>query len=584
MATDIPPHNLREVVSACIHLLDNPSATTEDLFEFVQGPDMPTTAEIISPPSDLLNMYQTGRGSIRMRAVVHNEDGDLVVTALPYQVSGARIMEQIAAQMQAKKLPMVADLRDESDHEKPTRLVIVPRSNRVDTAQLLSHLFATTDLERTYRVNLNLIGVDGKPQVKSLGGILKEWLGFRMETVTRRLQHRLDKVLERLHLLEGLLIAYLNIDEIIAIIREQEKPKAVLMQRFALSDLQADAILDLKLRHLAKLEEHRIQAEQEALADERDKLELLLGSKARLRTLIKRELITDAEAFGDDRRSPIVVRQDAKALSERDLLTTEPVTTVLSKQGWVRGAKGHDIDPTNMSYKSGDDFLLMVQGRSNQSVAFLDEGGRTYSLEAHTLPSARGQGEPLSGRFNAPSGVQFMAAVSADPSQLLLMSTDAGYGFITSFDDLLSKNKAGKASMSVPKGAKVIAPQHITEVAETWLVAVSNEGRMLVFPLQDLPQLARGKGNKIISISAARVASRDEFMVACALVTATSDLLVHSGKRHLRLKASDLVHYRGERGRRGNKLPRGFQKVDSLAVEGVQVVTVEDAGPETEQL
>jgi topoisomerase-4 subunit A len=351
-----------------------------------------------------------------------------------------------------------------------------------------------------------------------------------------------------------------------------------------LSDLQADAILDLKLRHLAKLEEHRIQAEQEALADERDKLELLLGSKARLRTLIKRELITDAEAFGDDRRSPIVVRQDAKALSERDLLTTEPVTTVLSKQGWVRGAKGHDIDPTNMSYKSGDDFLLMVQGRSNQSVAFLDEGGRTYSLEAHTLPSARGQGEPLSGRFNAPSGVQFMAAVSADPSQLLLMSTDAGYGFITSFDDLLSKNKAGKASMSVPKGAKVIAPQHITEVAETWLVAVSNEGRMLVFPLQDLPQLARGKGNKIISISAARVASRDEFMVACALVTATSDLLVHSGKRHLRLKASDLVHYRGERGRRGNKLPRGFQKVDSLAVEGVKVVTVEDAGPETDQL
>lgn len=569
MATDIPPHNMREVVSACVHLLDNPSATTEELFEFVRGPDMPTSAEIISPPSDLLAMYKTGRGSIRMRAVIDHEDGDIVITALPYQVSGARILEQIAAQMQAKKLPMVADLRDESDHEKPTRLVIVPRSNRVDTQQLLNHLFATTDLERSYRVNLNLIGTDGKPQVKSLSGILKEWLSFRMETVTRRLQNRLDKVLERLHLLEGLLIAYLNIDEIIAIIREEDKPKPVLMQRYGLSELQADAILDLKLRHLARLEQHRIEAEQSELADERDKLVLLLGSKARLKTLIKRELTEDAKVFGDDRRSPIVVREEAKALSERDLLTSEPVTVVVSKQGWVRGAKGHDIDPTNMNYKSGDDFLLMAQGRSNQSVAFLDEGGRSYALEAHTLPSARGQGEPLSGRFNAPSGVQFCAAVSAKPEQLLLMSTDAGYGFVAKFEDLVSKNKAGKAAVSVPKGAKIIAPVQISQIQDTWLVAVSNEGRMLVFPLEDLPQLARGKGNKIISISPARVLSREEFMVSCALVTDTSELLVHSGKRYLRLKPSDLVHYRGDRGRRGNKLPRGFQKVDSLEVEGV---------------
>lgn len=569
MATDIPPHNMREVVSACVHLLDNPSATTEELFEFVRGPDMPTSAEIISPPSDLLAMYKTGRGSIRMRAVIDHEDGDIVITALPYQVSGARILEQIAAQMQAKKLPMVADLRDESDHEKPTRLVIVPRSNRVDTKQLLNHLFATTDLERSYRVNLNLIGTDGKPQVKSLSGILKEWLSFRMETVTRRLQNRLDKVLERLHLLEGLLIAYLNIDEIIAIIREEDKPKPVLMQRYGLSELQADAILDLKLRHLARLEQHRIEAEQSELADERDKLVLLLGSKARLKTLIKRELTEDAKVFGDDRRSPIVVREEAKALSERDLLTSEPVTVVVSKQGWVRGAKGHDIDPTNMNYKSGDDFLLMAQARSNQSVAFLDEGGRSYALEAHTLPSARGQGEPLSGRFNAPSGVQFCAAVSAKPEQLLLMSTDAGYGFVAKFEDLVSKNKAGKAAVSVPKGAKIIAPAQISQIQDTWLVAVSNEGRMLVFPLEDLPQLARGKGNKIISISPARVLSREEFMVSCALVTDTSELLVHSGKRYLRLKPSDLVHYRGDRGRRGNKLPRGFQKVDSLEVEGV---------------
>lgn len=566
MATDIPPHNLREVVQACIHLLDNPKAELEELCEFVKGPDMPTKAEIISPREDILNMYETGRGSIRMRAVVENEDGDLVISALPYQVSGAKVLEQIAAQMQAKKLPMVADLRDESDHENPTRLVVVPRSNRVDTEQLLNHLFATTDLERTYRVNLNLIGTDGLPQVKSLKMILSEWLAFRMETVTKRLQYRLDKVLERLHILEGLLIAFLNIDEVIAIIREEDKPKPVLMERFGLSDRQAEAILELKLRHLAKLEEMRIRGEQEDLAKERDELQLILGSKARLKTLIKRELNTDAEAFGDERRSPIVARSEAKALSERDLLTSEPVTIILSKQGWVRAAKGHDLDAENMNYKSGDAYYMDVKGRSNQSVAFIDDGGRAYALEAHTLPSARGQGEPLSGRFNAPSGVQFATAVCAKPDQLLLMTTDAGYGFVAKFEDLLSKNKAGKSVMSVPKGGKVQSPQLVNELDSAWLVAVSNEGRMLVFPLQDLPQLARGKGNKIINISSARVASREEFMVSTALVQEDDELLVHSGKRYLRLKAADLVHYRGERGRRGNKLPRGFQKVDGLEV------------------
>ncbi|MCP4788998.1 MAG: DNA topoisomerase IV subunit A [Gammaproteobacteria bacterium] len=572
MATDIPPHNLREVVQACIHLLDNPQAQTQELCEFVKGPDMPTSAEIISPREDLLSMYETGRGGIRMRAVVDNEDGDLVISALPYQVSGAKVLEQIAAQMQAKKLPMVADLRDESDHENPTRLVVVPRSNRVDTEQLMRHLFATTDLERTYRVNLNLIGTNGLPQVKGLRSILTEWLQFRMQTVRNRLQHRLDKVQERLHLLEGLLIAYLNIDEVIAIIREEDKPKPVLIGRFGLSDRQAEAILELKLRHLAKLEEVRIQAEQDELAKERDELELILGSKTRLKTLIKRELTTDAEAFGDDRRSPIVQRDEAKALSERDLLTSEPVTIILSKQGWVRAAKGHDADAENMNYKSGDAHYMSVKGRSNQNATFIDDGGRGYALEAHTLPSARGQGEPLSGRFNAPSGVHFATAVCAKPEQLLLMSTDAGYGFVAKFEDLVSKNKAGKAIMSVPKGGKVQTPQFIDNLQTTWLVAVSNEGRMLVFPLQDLPQLARGKGNKIISISSARVASREEFMVSTALVKENDELLVHSGKRYLRLKGGDLVHYRGERGRRGNKLPRGFQKVDALEVVAKEII------------
>ncbi len=574
MATDIPPHNLREVVQACIHLLDNPQAQTQELCEFVKGPDMPTSAEIISPREDLLSMYETGRGGIRMRAVVDNEDGDLVISALPYQVSGAKVLEQIAAQMQAKKLPMVADLRDESDHENPTRLVVVPRSNRVDTEQLMRHLFATTDLERTYRVNLNLIGTNGLPQVKGLRSILTEWLQFRMQTVRNRLQHRLDKVQERLHLLEGLLIAYLNIDEVIAIIREEDKPKPVLIGRFGLSDRQAEAILELKLRHLAKLEEVRIQAEQDELAKERDELELILGSKTRLKTLIKRELTTDAEAFGDDRRSPIVQRDEAKALSERDLLTSEPVTIILSKQGWVRAAKGHDADAENMNYKSGDAHYMSVKGRSNQNATFIDDGGRGYALEAHTLPSARGQGEPLSGRFNAPSGVHFATAVCAKPEQLLLMSTDAGYGFVAKFEDLVSKNKAGKAIMSVPKGGKVQTPQFIDNLQTTWLVAVSNEGRMLVFPLQDLPQLARGKGNKIISISSARVASREEFMVSTALVKENDELLVHSGKRYLRLKGGDLVHYRGERGRRGNKLPRGFQKVDALEVVAKEIIEV----------
>lgn len=568
MATDIPPHNLRELISACVHLLDQPGATTAELCEHIQGPDYPTEAEVITPREDILKTYETGRGSLKMRAVWQSEQGDIIVTGLPFQVSGARVLEQIAAQMQAKKLPMVADLRDESDHENPTRLVIVPRSNRVDLDGLMQHLFATTDLEKNYRVNLNMIGVDGRPEVKPLNKILTEWLAYRMDTVRRRLQFRLDKVDHRLHLLEGLLIAFLNIDEVIHIIRSEDEPKPVLIQRFGLSDIQAEYILDTKLRQLARLEEVRILAEQEALAAEKLELEKILGSAKRLKTLVRNELLAVANEFGDERRSPLTRREEARAFSETELLVSEPVTVVLSEKGWIRSAKGHDVDGASLSYKSGDRFLCAARGRSNQSVVLLDSTGRTYSLAAHSLPSARGQGEPVTGRLNPPSGAGFVSVIMGDDSQQVLMATDAGYGFIANLADLHSKNRAGKTSLSIPKGGRVIKPVAISDRENSLVVAVSNEGRMLAFPLAELPRLARGKGNKILSIPSSRVQSREEFMVAVAVVTPAQQLLVFSGKRHLNIRAGDLEHYRGERGRRGNKLPRGFQKVDRVEVAG----------------
>ncbi|WP_297190164.1 DNA topoisomerase IV subunit A [uncultured Porticoccus sp.] len=568
MATDIPPHNLRELISACVHLLDQPGATTAELCEHIQGPDYPTEAEVITPREDILKTYETGRGSLKMRAVWQSEQGDIIVTGLPFQVSGARVLEQIAAQMQAKKLPMVADLRDESDHENPTRLVIVPRSNRVDLDGLMQHLFATTDLEKNYRVNLNMIGVDGRPEVKPLNKILTEWLAYRMGTVRRRLQFRLDKVDHRLHLLEGLLIAFLNIDEVIHIIRSEDEPKPVLIQRFGLSDIQAEYILDTKLRQLARLEEVRIRAEQEALAAEKLELEKILGSAKRLKTLVRNELLAVADEFGDERRSPLTRREEAKAFSETELLVSEPVTVVLSEKGWIRSAKGHEVDGTSLSYKSGDRFLCAARGRSNQSVVLLDSTGRTYSLAAHSLPSARGQGEPVTGRLNPPSGAGFVSVIMGEDSQQVLMATDAGYGFMANLADLHSKNRAGKTTLTIPKGGRVIKPVAISDRENSLVVAVSNEGRMLAFPLAELPRLARGKGNKILSIPSSRVQSREEFMVAVAVVTPAQQLLVFSGKRHLNIRASDLEHYRGERGRRGNKLPRGFQKVDRVEVAG----------------
>ena len=567
MATDVPPHNLREVATACVRLLDEPNATVAQLCEHVPGPDFPTEAEVISSRADLLKIYETGRGSVRMRAVYRVEDGDVVITALPHQVSGAKVLEQIAAQMQAKKLPMVADLRDESDHENPCRIVIIPRSNRVDVEDLMRHLFATTELESSYRVNMNVIGLDGRPQVKDLRTLLSEWLTYRIGTVRRRLQFRLDKVEKRLHLLEGLLVAFLNLDEVIAIIRSEDQPKAVLMERFGLSDLQTDYILDTKLRQLARLEEMKIRGEQDELAKERDKLLALLGSETKLKKLVRKELLEDAETYGDARRSPIIERAEARALSETELLPSEPVTVVLSEMGWVRCAKGHEVDAAGLSYKAGDSFKSAAPGRSNQYAVFLDSTGRSYSLAALSLPSARGQGEPLTGRLTPPPGASFECVMLPEDEALYVMASDAGYGFVAKGDDLQAKNKAGKALLTLPAGAKVLPPLPLTNREQDWLAAATTDGRLLLFRIAELPQLPKGKGNKLISIPADRVASREEYITALAVLPEGANLVLQAGKRTLTLKGEDLAHYQGERGRRGNKLPRGFQRVDALQVE-----------------
>ena len=566
MATDIPPHNLNEVADALIHLLDKPKATLKDISKYIKGPDFPTEAEIITPKSEIEELYTTGRGSLKARATYNTEQGEIIITALPFQVSGAKILEQIAAQMQKKKLPMVVDLRDESDHENPTRIVIVPRSNRVDIDSVMSHLFSTTDLEKNYRVNFNMIGINKRPQVKDLVSLLKEWLQFRTETVRRRLQFRLDKILDRLHILDGLLIAFLNIDEVIKIIRQEDKPKPALMKRFKISERQAEAILELRLRQLAKLEEIKIRAEQKELSEERKSIEQLLKSATRLKTFIKNEIKADAEKFGDERRSQLVEREESKAFSETELLSTEPVTIVLSERGWMRAAKGHEVDPRSLQYKSGDSFKIAARGKSNQLAIFLDSTGRAYSLPAHTLPSARGQGEPVSGKVNPPSGASFEGVVIGEDSRDVLLASNAGYGFVAKVGDLISKNKSGKAVLRLPKGSIVLPAVMVNDYDSDMIVSVTNEGRMLMFPLKELPRLAKGKGNKIISIPTARVVDRIEFVVAMTVVTGEDTLTVYAGRRHHNLKPADLEHYRGERGRRGNKLPRGFQNVDRIEV------------------
>ena len=567
MATDIPPHNVREISSAAIRLLEEPAADTAMLMEHVRAPDYPTGAEIITPPAEIRDLYESGRGSVRARALWHIEQGEIVVTALPHQVSPAKVLEQIAAQMQAKKLPMVVDLRDEADHENPTRIVVVPRSNRVDLDRLMSHLFATTDLERSYRVNLNVIGLDGRPAVKGLKAMLAEWLEFRRETVRRRLQYRLDRIAERLHVLEALLVAYLNLDEVIRIVREEERPRTVLMERYALSETQANAILDLRLRQLARLEEIRIQGEKEALEAERDDLERTLASTRRMKTLMVKEISEAAEAFGDERRSVLAEREEARAFAEEELLSTEPITVILSEKGWVRAAKGHEIDAADLSYRTGDGFRGMARGRSNELLVFIDSTGRTYALAAHTLPSARGQGEPLTGRLNPPSGATFPGVALGGARAAVILASSAGHGFVARLEDLVSRNKAGKVALNPAGGAHVLPPTPVGNPATDLLAAVTTAGRLLVFPVSELPELARGKGNKILNIPKAAFEKGEEALLGVAALGVGSELLIHAGQRYLRLKCSDLDGYRGARAQRGAKLPRGFPRVDRIEVK-----------------
>jgi topoisomerase-4 subunit A len=567
MSTDIPPHNLREVAAACVRLLDEPKATTAQLCEHVLGPDFPTGAEIITPRDELLKIYETGNGTFRARARFEMEDGEIIVTELPYQVSGSKVLEQIAAQMRAKKLPMIEDLRDESDHEHPTRLVITPRSNRVDTEQVMAHLFATTDLERTYRVNLNVIARDGRPRVMGLRALLDEWLSFRIDTVTRRLQFRLEKVNARLHILDGLLVAYLNLDEVIRIVRTEDEPKAALIARFQLSEPQAEAILETKLRHLARLEEMKIRGEQGELAKERDSIEKLLGSKSKLRKLVRDEIQADAQKYGDDRRSKLVERAAAQAIDETELVASEPTTVILSKSGWVRAAKGHEIDPRSVSYKTGDEYRACARGRSTQLAVFLDSTGRAYSLLAHTLPSARGQGEPLSGRLDPPDGATFPGVLIGDPADRWVLASSAGYGFVVKLEDLHSRNRAGKAALNVPDGYAAIAPTVVPPGDMPLLAAVNSEGRLLTFPVADLPELPRGKGNKIFGISTKKSLVEPETLLAVAAVAPGQTLKVLCGDRAMSLSYKDLGEYRGERGQRGAVLPRGWRKAEGLEVE-----------------
>jgi topoisomerase IV subunit A len=563
MATDIPPHNLREVASAAIYLIENPEATTASLMKFIKGPDLPTGAEIISPRSEIKEFYEKGVGGFKARATYEVEDGNVVVTSFPYQVSGSRVQEQIAEQMRAKKLPMVEDVRDESDHENPTRLVIVPRSNRVDLVEVMNHLFATTDLQRNYRVNLNIIGLDGRPKVMGLRDFLSEWLEFRFATVTRRTEYRLAKVLKRLHLLAGLLIVYLNLDEVIRIIRREDEPKPVLMKRFKLSEEQVEAILETKLRHLAKLEEMKIREEQKELSEEQAELEALLKSKAKLKKLVAGEITADMEKFGDARRTKIVEREAAQAIDATSLIANEPVTVVLSTGGWVRSAKGHEMDPRSLSYKTGDAYQSMARGRSLQPAVFIDSTGRTYTLPAHSLPSARGNGEPLSSRLNPPDGAKFAGVMLGESDDLWLLATDAGYGFTVRFKELLTDRKAGKTVLSVPENAHVLPPVLVPS-ADAWLFTVSNEGKLLGFKVADLPEMPRGKGNKIYDIPGKKAAARQEFLTGVAVVVPNGQLLLWSGDKQKALQWSELKEYRGQRAQRGAVLLRGWRAIDRL--------------------
>ena len=569
MATDLLPHNLREVVSACVRLLESPRTAVAGLCEHIQGPDFPTEAEIITPIAEIRQMYSTGAGSIRQRAIWEREDDNVIVTALPFQVSGERIMEQLAAQMLAKKLPMVIDVRDESDHENPTRLVIEPRSNRVELIQLMDHLFATTDLEHSYRVNMNMIGLDGRPHVHNLKEVLNDWLKFRQETVRRRLQHRFDRVTARLHILDGLLKAYLHLDTVIRIIRREDDPKPVLMKRYRLKEDQTEAILELRLRQLAKLEEKNIRGEQKELTEEKADLQKILNSAARLKRLVRDELLADAEEFGDQRRSPLIEREVAKPLSDTDLIASEPVTVVLSEKGWIRGARSHDVDSKTLSYRSGDRYLHDVAGRTNETLLCIDSTGRTYALTAHTLASARGQGEPISSQLKPPDGAVFRGVMIGQEDTLYLLATDAGYGFVASLGEMNSRNKSGKAILRA-RDVGVLPPQRVEEPEDDWVAVITTTGRLLIFPLAELPQMARGKGVKLMNIPAAKYKSGHEKIADLAVFQDGDQLRLTAGRQHMTLKPTDFEAYVGSRAQRGRVLPRGYKRPERIEVEVVR--------------
>jgi topoisomerase-4 subunit A len=571
MSTDIPPHNLNEVVSALVRLLDEPKTTLRGLMSHIKGPDFPAGGEIISPTAEISEIYKTGNGTLKVRATWELEGEDVVITGLPYQASGSKVLEQIAAQMRAKKLPMVDDLRDESDHENPTRLIISRRSIRVDVDELMSHLFATTDLEKTQRVNMNVIGLDGRPAVRNLKEVLEEWLVFRLATVRRRLEYRRDRVEERLHILDGLLVAYLNIDKVIKIIREEDEPKSVLMKKFKISEIQAESILNLRLRNLAKLEEMKIRGEQDELSAELNELQKILKSKARLSKLVRTELLEASEEHGDERRTVMVEREVGQAMDENALIPSEQVTIVLSERGLARAAKGHDIDPGALNYKSGDGFMAAARGRSNQEAVFVDTQGRGYTLQAHTLPSARGLGDPLTGRFKPADGSGFCGVMAGDPEGWWLVTSDAGYGFFVQPGEISSRAKAGKAMLRVPAGGSALAPVTVTtaEFAEETLVAVAGSaGHLLVFPSAEVPEMARGKGIKLLGVPTKKYKEGEERMVSAALLDPDQNLIVHCGSRKMILKPKELAErYAGDRGLRGSLLPRNYRKVDRIEAE-----------------
>ena len=567
MATDIPSHNINEVIDSTIYILENPKAELEDILKIIKGPDFSNNSPIIASKEDLKEIYSTGKGGFKIQAQWAQEKNQIVINALPYQASGSKIIEQIADQMMKKKIPMVVDLVDEGDHKEPIRLVITLKSNRVNAEDVMNHLFASTDLQKSYRTNMNLISLKGGPRVFPLVNLLKEWLVFRKDTVTRKLEHRLDQVNDRLHILEGLLIVYLDLDKVIKIIRESDEPKKDIIKAFALSEIQANSILEIKLRQLAKLEQARLEKERDTLVAEQDEIEKILNSKTMLKTLIKKELTEIKENFGDERKSPIIENSDAKVFSEEETLVTEPITIVLSGAGWIRSAKGHEIDPVSLSYR-GDDILQdFSRGKSNQMCVFLDSNGKAYSLPSHSLPSARGMGDPITGRVSADSGVKFVSSlIGNDDDKYMIMNT-AGYGYISEFKNMVSNKKSGRAFMKIPNNADLLKAIRVRD-DHVYIAAISNIGRLLIFKIDELPMLAKGKGNKIINIPTAKFVAKEEFMAHAQLISLSSSLRIDRvGKGSLTLKLKDLENYISSRAKRGNMLPQGYRKVIGMAEE-----------------